>query len=348
MSAFGTVDSPGTMIRDIPLDRQKMGPKSATELFVACCTKRNGVLPESNDDGATKRTAASKGTASAGVTRLPSPASSQGTPLFQPPGCTVVDLTQDSPKKPAARTFAAFQHLLSQDCSVTSSSSSAALAPKSVATTYKSMSKQTGTTYERGGVAYGSTGRNRASCFDVPSPNCSSPDSIDLSSLKRPQESNYGSNISFEASRTTKGGTTYETGKDGVPCGKTARQPSHFDFSSPDSMDRPPSHSKPTPLEKSSLGEGSADEFSSPNSCFIPPSQRNDPSILVIEDGDDEVAAPDSSSPPGLCCVSNGSSSFDGNDVAKSQSSVGSGERFGTDLRSRLAKRRKVETIEID
>jgi hypothetical protein len=299
MSAFATAESPGTLVRDIPLDRQKVGPKSANELFVACCTKRNGALPERNDDApTTKRTSKPKATSSlsfCGVAKLPSPGS-------------CVDLTEDTPQKPAAQTsIVASQRSLSPNeddanrCFRFQQKSTFATKSTTTSNNYYSNQKKQGTNTLLngrgiGGVAFGTTTpRTTASHFDFCSPLFSSPDSMDLPSRGPP---------------------------------------------------------KPAPLATSPFEVDLTEQFcdtrsASQESCASSPNQ-NDSSILVMDDdhSDEKVAVQNSSSLPGLGCVSNSSSSG----TADNNSGGGDSDEcsIGKDLRSRLAKRRKVETIVID
>jgi hypothetical protein len=298
MSAFATTDSPGTLVREIPLDRQKVGPKSANELFVACCTKRNGALPECNDDApTTKRTSqpsrpkATSPLSSCGVAKLPSSQS-------------CVDLTEDSPQKPAAQTsIVASQRSLSpnEDDATPSfrSQQKSMFATKSTTSNYYRNQKKQGTSTLHGrgigGVAFGTTTpRTTASHFNFSSPLFSSPDSMDLPSRGTPK-------LAFLAT-------------------------------SPFEVD---------------LTERFCDTSStSPESSSSSPDQ-NDSSILMMDDdhSDEKVAVENSSSLPGLACVSNSFSSGTADNFSGGDSDECS---IGKDLRSRLAKRRKVETIVID
>ena len=64
MSAYAncTSDDPSLMVRDVPCEFQKIGPKSSQELYTACCTDRNGNLPRkrSNTNSSTGRTTSAK------------------------------------------------------------------------------------------------------------------------------------------------------------------------------------------------------------------------------------------------------------------------------------------------
>jgi hypothetical protein len=42
LTSYNQSDDPQRMVQDIPCDRQKVGPRSAAELCVACCTERDG------------------------------------------------------------------------------------------------------------------------------------------------------------------------------------------------------------------------------------------------------------------------------------------------------------------
>lgn len=47
LTAYEQSDDPQQMVGDLPCDRQKVGPKSSANLFVACCTERDGSIPPS-------------------------------------------------------------------------------------------------------------------------------------------------------------------------------------------------------------------------------------------------------------------------------------------------------------
>eukprot|EP00980_Cylindrotheca_fusiformis_P007134 scaffold1501_cov130-Cylindrotheca_fusiformis.AAC.3 len=397
MDAYTTAESPETLVRDIPMDRQKVGPKSATELFVACCTKRNGVLPggmqHGGGGGATKKPPPKSNTsASLSVAKRPSPpascCSSQDMPSVSQsaPDLACVDLTQESPKKPPPAhrrpvmesSEPPSPHQESDSTSTLPSSSYlqgvVATKPTTAGTSHNNINNNNkeNNDQKRGvdGMCSKSTAkRPNAFTFEVSSPDASSPDSITFPSSSRRAEVGP-SKVLWDASRQPVAtATATKANKPPTPPATLMHLEDYFSSpaldSSPDSVDpqasRKVSSSSSTllansPLEVDLTGEFTPTDAASPPSKEEEEEEEDNPSILVIDDSDDENTVPNADSggsPHGIAaCVSNSSSSGSSTVTAAAggtnKSKSVALHSLDVDLRSRLAKRRKVETIEID
>jgi hypothetical protein len=306
MTAFATTDSPQTMIRDIPMDRQKVGPKSANELFVACCTRRNGSLPRSSSESKATSTAVATATASrkqAPVTTSTSPLSVAAKMPSSPSSPTpnnhrnstisdaCVDLTQDTPQKPSARALpvATFASRRPSRTSFSQSSS-------------------------------GSGIFTSPNDFSLPAAKAPSKKTLN----NKENNPNYASVLNRSQHNVTR--RTKETDLSSPL------------FSSPDSS--------------SSLGTGGGRIAIDWTNAIA--TKNQDQSICVIDDSSDEDGAISTKAAPkkegtqftNVRTVSNSSSmaGFSPSSTEEDDDVLA----IRNDLRSRLAKRRKVETIEID
>jgi ERCC4-type nuclease len=71
MNAYQETDHPRTLVQDIKCESQKVGPKSSIELFVACCTQRDGSLPDTEEADNDKKPAAKKAETEEGNEKKP-------------------------------------------------------------------------------------------------------------------------------------------------------------------------------------------------------------------------------------------------------------------------------------
>lgn len=275
MTAFATSDSPETMLRDVPLDRQKVGPKSANELYVACCTRRDGTLPDNSPTIRSEKPAASKAPSAS----KPTSKAAAPNPSSSPNRDACVDLTEDTPQKPPTRNITtkpkSLMERISHDAEMMFSS------PED------DLLKKNNYTYKENNHATEKINKTkRTGNMDFSSPLFSSPE------LKKSLPSEKASN------------------------------------------DSSPLFSEDSLSQNSKGAVDLLDAFAS--------KQAQDNSICVIDSSSDEEQDIPKKYKTSARIVSNTSS------ISGFSQSSEEGDDLGLDLRSRLAKRKKVETIEID